>query len=89
MTPAQLNICARAKAQLRQTDSKQRQAEIYALAGLIRQMIWAKHPPSLQEVFPELDEAEEDMTDSAMLQAVLRINEALGGTVETAVPPGN
>ncbi len=52
MTPAQLNLYARAYTKRRQDEQKLAQANIYSLAALVRPMIWGKHPPSFEKVFP-------------------------------------
>ena len=52
---------------------------IYALAGLIRIMIWSKLPPTADEFFGRKSEPPE-MDDAAMYQQVLALNAMFGGS---------
>ncbi len=79
MTPAQLNVYARAYVERRREEQKLSQANIYSLAALIRTMVWAKHPPSLDEAFPGAQAKPKEMTDDEMYAQVKRLNALLGG----------
>ena len=79
MTPAQLNIYARAYAQRRQEEQKLIQANIYALAALVRPMIWSKHPPRFEKAFPGAKPEPREMTDEEMFEKVRALNALFGG----------
>lgn len=79
MTPAQLNVYARAVTRRRREEQKLTQANIYALAALIRRMIWSKHPPSLERAFPDVKPKPRKMTDEQMYAQVKRLNARFGG----------
>jgi len=78
MTPAQLNLCAKAVAQRRDSEEKAARAKIYLLSSLIRTMIWSKHPPSYEESFPN-DIERREMTDEEMFAQVQMLNALFGG----------
>lgn len=77
MTPAELNTCAFALRDRRRAEERGEQAKIYNLAALIRPMVWSRHPPDFDEVFPE---EKPEMDDEAMLAVVRRLNRMMGGT---------
>lgn len=77
MTPAELNLYANTCAERRKAEQRLTQANIYSLAALIRPMIWAKHPPSFDRVFPE--ERRGRMTDEQMYAMVKGLNALFGG----------
>ena len=77
MTPAELNLYAGAYAKRRKEEQRLAQANLYALAALVRAMIWAKHPPSFDRVFPE--ERKENMSDEQMYVMVKGLNALFGG----------
>lgn len=77
MTPAELNLYASAYAKRRKEEQRLAQANLYALAALVRAMIWAKHPPSFDRVFPE--ERKENMSDEQMYVMVKGLNALFGG----------
>lgn len=79
MTPAQLNIYARAYAKRRQSEQEVAQANIYSLAALIRPMVWSKHPPSFEKAFPGQKVQAREMTDEEMYQTVRKLNALFGG----------
>lgn len=82
MTPAQLNVCARANVKRRQEEQQIAQANIYSLASLIRSMVWSKNPPGFDQVFPEAKTStkkQEEMTDDAMYVMVKKLNALFGG----------
>lgn len=78
MTPAELNLCAKAYGARQERRQKQAQANLYALAALIRGMVWARNPPSYEDAFPERS-AEKDMTEEQMYAMVQGLNALLGG----------
>ena len=80
MTPRELWIFSRAYRDRVRSEARAKRAEIYALAALIRSMIWAKHPPRFERVFPE-DMRQKEMTDEQMKQQVLALNAVFGGKV--------
>lgn len=77
MTPAELNLCADAYTERRREEQRLTQANIYSLAALTRAMIWAKHPPSFDRVFPE--ERRREMSDEQMYAMVKGLNAMFGG----------
>lgn len=81
MTPAELNLYARAYANREQERQKLRQANLYSLAALIRPMVWAKTPPSIDSVFPGLSgkPENEEMSDEQMYAQVRALNAIFGG----------
>ena len=79
MTPAQLNLYARAYAQRRQEEQRLTQANIYSLAALIRPMIWGKRPPSFEKAFPGAKQKPREMSDEEMYSQIKRLNALFGG----------
>ena len=79
MTPAELNLYARAYVDRRKEEQKIAQANLYSLTALIRPMIWAKHPPSYEKVFPDNRPKPEEMTDDEMYAMVKGLNALFGG----------
>lgn len=79
MTPAQLNIYARAYTQRHQDEQRLTQANIYSLAALIRSMIWSKRPPSFERVFPGIRQTPKEMSDAEMYAQIKRLNALFGG----------
>lgn len=79
MTPAQLNIYARAFTQRHQDEQKLTQANIYSLAALIRPMVWSKRPPSFEKAFPGLKQKPKQMSDDEMYSQIKRLNALFGG----------
>nr|WP_325212934.1 hypothetical protein [uncultured Oscillibacter sp.] len=77
MTPAELNLYAGAFTERRREEQRLTQVNIYSLAALTRAMIWAKHPPSFDRVFPE--ERRRDMSDEQMYAMVQGLNAMFGG----------
>ena len=80
MTPRELWIYARAYRDRIRSEARAKRSEIYALASLVRSMVWAKHPPRFERVFPE-DVRRKEMTAEQMKQQVLALNAAFGGRV--------
>ena len=80
MTPAELNIYARAYGERQTQAQRLRTANIYSLAALIRSMVWNKHPPSFERVFPDANpKKQEEMTDDQMYAMVKGLNALFGG----------
>lgn len=82
MTPAELNIYARAYGEQQTQTQRLRSANIYSLAVLIRSMVWSKHPPSFDRAFPDTKaktKKQEEMTDDAMYAMVKGLNALFGG----------
>ena len=79
MTPVELNIYAGADVKRRREEQKLSQANLYSLAALIRPMIWSKHPPSYEKVFPDEKTKEKEMTDDQMYATVRALNALFGG----------
>lgn len=79
MTPVELNIYARADVKRRREEQKLSQANLYSLAALIRSMIWSKHPPSYEKVFPDEKAKAKEMTDDQMYATVRALNALFGG----------
>lgn len=83
MTPRELWIYSRAYRDRVRGEARVKHAEIYSLASLIRPMVWAKHPPKFERVFPQ-DRKQKEMTEEQMMQQVLALNAAFGGRVREA-----
>lgn len=80
MTPAELNLYARAYAEQQKERQKIAQVNLYNLASLIRSMVWAKHPPSYDSAFGDGDKPQnDDMTDEQMYAMARALNALFGG----------
>ncbi len=77
MTPAELNLYARAFAERRRAEQELAQANLYSLAALVRNMIWAKHPLRFAQAFPR--DRSRGMTDEQMYAMAKGLNALLGG----------
>lgn len=53
-------------------------ARIYALAALVRTMVFSKFPPRYEAVFPN-DIRRKEMSDEAMFAQVQALNRLFGG----------
>lgn len=82
MTPAQLRVYADAFVENVKLERKREERRIYNLAALIRVMVWAKHPPRFENVFPEEPEEHKPMTDEQMFDQVKALNALFGGKEE-------
>ena len=80
MTPVELNACARAYGRRQEAQRREKQSDIYNLAALIREMVWAKSAPPFERVFPENAGTAKEMSDDAMYATVRALNAAFGGT---------
>jgi len=83
MTPRELWIWSRTYRDRIRDEARMRRVEIYTLSALIRSMVWAKHPPKFDKVFPD-NRRRREMTDEEMKQQVLALNAMLGGRVREA-----
>lgn len=85
MTPAELNLYARAYTQREKDRQKLTQANIYSLAALIREWVWAKNPRPIDAVFPDISGAatDEDMSDEQLYAQVRALNAIFGGKEES------
>ncbi len=81
MTPRELFLWSAAYRERLRDEARAKQIETYNLAGLIRSMVWAKHAPSLESVFPNAVR-KKDMTDEQMYEQVKALNRLFGGTEE-------
>lgn len=79
MTPAELNIYARAYAKQQRARQEASQINLYSLAALIRPMIWAKRPPSYDQVYPSNAPEPQVQTDEQMYNMVRGLNALFGG----------
>lgn len=80
MTPAELNLYARAYAEQKKERQTVAQVNLYNLASLIRSMVWVKHPPSYDSVFGDGDKPQnDDMTDEQMYAMARALNALYGG----------
>ena len=81
MTPRELDFWLQAWREHLEDEARAQRRNIYNLASLIRTMVWAKHAPSFESVFPH-DRIKKDMSDEQMYAQVLALNRLFGGTEE-------
>jgi len=81
MTPRELWLWSKAYKERLQFETRMKQRETYNLAGLIRTMVWAKHAPSFESVYPA-EAKKKEMTDEQMYAQVCALNRLFGGTEE-------
>lgn len=79
MTPAELQLYADDYVQRMDDEMSEDHARIYVLSALIRAMVWARHAPPFERVFPDRPGAKEEMTDEEIYAQVRALNMALGG----------
>ena len=79
MTPAELNLYARAQGERIRAEQKAVRGNLYSLSVLIRAMVWAKSPPSYETAFPDDAEKSKDMTDDEIYATIRALNAAMGG----------
>jgi hypothetical protein len=82
MTPVEFNAFLRARAEKLKEDMTFSQINIYSLAALIRNMIWSKHPITLDRAFPDAVPTipqREEMSDDDMYRQVVILNRLFGG----------
>lgn len=79
MTPAQLNVYARARSEALAARQRLTAANLYNLATMIRGAVWSKHGlPPFEKMFPEAASAR-SMSDEAMFRQVQALNKLFGG----------
>ena len=78
MTPAELNIYARAYATQQQARQEASQINLYSLSALIRTMIWSKHPPSYEKAYPKKNVSSQQ-SDEELYAQVRALNALFGG----------
>lgn len=79
MTPAQLNVYARARSEALAARQRLTEANLYNLATMIRGAVWGKHGlPPFEKMFPEAAPAR-SMSDEAMFRQVQALNKLFGG----------
>lgn len=79
MTPRELSIWAKAYLERQDAERLAEKNRIYNLAALIRTMVWAKRPPSFEQVFPETAAPPKAMDDEEMFARVRSLNALFGG----------
>lgn len=79
MTPAELNLYARAQGERIRAEQKAVRGNLYSLSVLIRAMVWARQPPSYETAFPDDAEKPKDMTDDEIYATIRALNAAMGG----------
>lgn len=78
MTPRELAIWARSFLDQQEAERLAEKHRIFNLAALIRTMVWAKHQPSFESVFPEAAPPKQ-MDDEEMFARVRALNAMFGG----------
>lgn len=79
MTPAQLNVYARARSEALAARQRLTAANLYNLATMIRGAVWGEHGlPPFEKMFPEAASAR-SMSDEAMFRQVQALNKLFGG----------
>ena len=79
MTPAQLNVYARARSEALAARQRLAAANLYNLATMIRGAVWGKLGlPPFEKMFPEAAPAR-SMSDEAMFRQVQALNKLFGG----------
>ena len=79
MTPAQLNVYARARSEALAARQRLAAANLYNLATMIRGAVWGKRGlPPFEKMFPEAAPAR-SMSDEAMFRQVQALNKLFGG----------
>lgn len=81
MTPRELGWMLEARGEQAEEDARMDRARIYGLASAVRTMIWSKHPPSYERMYPE-DRRKKEMTDEEMYAQVRALNALFGGKEE-------
>ena len=78
MTPRELQTLLDAYGENAEEQARTSRAKIYALSSAVRIMIWAKHPPTYERLFPE-DKRKMEMTDEEIYEQVRVLNALFGG----------
>ena len=81
MTPRELGWMLEARGEQAEEDARMDRAKIYGLASAVRTMIWSKHPPSYERMFPD-DAKRKKMSDEEMYEQVRVLNALFGGKEE-------
>lgn len=81
MTPTELHVWSKAYREKLRDEAHSEKYNSYNLASLIRAMVWAKHAPSFEAVYPG-EGKNKDMSDEQMYAQVLALNKLFGGTEE-------
>lgn len=81
MTPRELEWLLDAYGEGAEEQARLSRAKIYSLASVVRTMVWAKHPPSYERVFPG-DSRKKEMSDEEMFEQVKVLNAIFGGKEE-------
>lgn len=76
MTPAQLQIYAKAQAEKLKTERENKNRDIYNLSVLIRQQIWSKELVEYEDVFAE---EEKEVDDDEFFNYICALNRQFGG----------
>ena len=78
MTPREFNSFVDAYNKKTEDDQEQRLHEMYISALLVSRFVWAKKPPTYEQLFGRIRQAE--MTDDQMLRQAEALNAMFGGT---------
>ncbi|MBQ6756779.1 MAG: hypothetical protein IJP43_07580 [Oscillospiraceae bacterium] len=76
MTPAQLQIYAKAQAEKLKTERENKNRHIYNLSVLIRQQIWSKELVEYEDVFAD---EEKEVDDDEFFSYICALNRQFGG----------
>lgn len=80
MTVRELNIYVQAAGQLRRQEQELAEVNIYSMAMALRACLFARHAPSLEQLFPHRGEREgTDMDDDALYRQAAALNRLFGG----------
>lgn len=79
MTPRELEWLLEAHREQTEMNARREREKIYNLAGAIRTMIWSKHPPDYDQMFPK---DRKEMSDEEMYAQVRALNAMFGGKEE-------
>lgn len=78
MTPRELLWMVDEWQERNRDEVKISRSKLYTLAALVRAMIWSKHPPKYERVFPE-DREKKEMTDDELYAQAKVLNALFGG----------
>jgi len=81
MTPREMTFWLQGRREMMEDETRAQRQNIYNLASLIREMVWARHPRSYDAVFPS-DNTRKEMSDEQMYAQVRALNKLFGGTEE-------
>ena len=82
MTPAELKLAADAFCE--RTDARRRETEanLYNLACLIREAVWAKKMPDFERLFPKAEKKTREQSDDEMFKQAERLCRLFGGEIK-------